>query len=137
MTTRRNRARCLNRKGQPKMYVGTYNRLRVHVRASNIDVIRAARKKIKPQFRKARAQRDARLARSCPEGGAGIGDIARTAPPGRPRNLHHAHGPQGRIVRRQQLGIVAGGGRLAGHAAHAQLGGPEVRRIAGVRATCR
>lgn len=44
------------------MYTGTYNRLRVHVRSSNIDVIRAARKKIKPQFRKTRAHRDARHA---------------------------------------------------------------------------
>ena len=42
--------------------LGTYHRLNVHVWASNLDVIRAARRKLKKKARKARNVREQRHA---------------------------------------------------------------------------
>jgi hypothetical protein len=42
------------------MYVGTYNRLGVSVHASNVDVIRAARRKIRKSLRSDQSFRAAR-----------------------------------------------------------------------------
>jgi hypothetical protein len=41
---------------------GTYNRLNVHVGASDIDVVRAARRKLKKSVRRARVHREGRHA---------------------------------------------------------------------------
>ena len=59
---------------------GTYCRLNVHVYASNREVIKAASRKLKPEVRRSREQRDARhrFYRSMLEYHAGDGRLVST-----------------------------------------------------------